>query len=45
MGGASSANEVILTSYTNAIYATDKATRKSISGVVLLVDGMLSDGK
>uniref|UniRef100_A0AAV1UJE3 Reverse transcriptase Ty1/copia-type domain-containing protein n=1 Tax=Peronospora matthiolae TaxID=2874970 RepID=A0AAV1UJE3_9STRA len=40
MGGASSANEVKLTRYTDADYAADKATRKSISGSVLLVDGM-----
>ena len=45
MGGASSADEVILTRYTNADYAADKATRNSISGAVLLVDWMSSEGK
>uniref|UniRef100_A0AAV1V1P5 Polyprotein n=1 Tax=Peronospora matthiolae TaxID=2874970 RepID=A0AAV1V1P5_9STRA len=34
MGGASIGNEVPLTSYTDANYAADKATRKSISAAV-----------
>ena len=40
MGGASSANEVRLTSYTDAEFAADKATLKSISCAVLIVDGI-----
>jgi hypothetical protein len=40
MGSGTDTTEVTVTSYTDADYAADKATRKSVSGAMLLVQGM-----